>query len=158
MRKARTMSTGQPIKRVVQKHDDGCGMACVAMLAGVSYWVACETIFGSHQSDATSLADVRCALMDFGVQTPEHMTPFWDADYTQLRNHALLALDPRPNGQWHWAVWDAMRRRIVDPLKTPSKQPVVVGFLELSSTINITGPCADPVTAAETQTTPLRDR
>ena len=129
MRSMRSPRPDYRIKRVIQKHDDGCGIACLAMLAGVSYGEACDTIFGDSQGDSTSLEDLRWALKYYGLSTPERMTPFWEADYTQLRQHALLALDPAPNGQWHWAVWDALRKRIVDPLKRPSKHPIVVGHI-----------------------------
>ena len=59
------------IQRVFQKHEDGCGIACVAMLAGVSYEEACLAIFDDYQGDATSQDDLRWALMGFGFSVPK---------------------------------------------------------------------------------------
>lgn len=39
-------SRAWPMRRVIQQHEHGCGIACVAMLAGVSYATACFDIFG----------------------------------------------------------------------------------------------------------------
>ena len=118
-----------PIRRVFQQHDDGCGIACVAMLAGLSYDEVCLAIFGDHQGDATSLDDLRWALMGYGFRVPRRMTPFWEGLHKQLKQHALLALDPGPEAMWHWAVWDATGRRILDPLRWPPKKPTVVGHI-----------------------------
>jgi hypothetical protein len=124
-----TRSPLWPIRRVFQVHDDGCGIACVAMLAGISYRDACLEIFGDYQGDATSLEDLRWALMACGFRVPKRMTPFWERQHTQLKQHALLALNPGPDGMWHWAVWDAAQHRILDPLKRPLRRPTIVGHL-----------------------------
>ena len=129
MSSTRELTAPWAIRRVFQKHDDGCGIACVAMLAGVSYDAACLTIFGDYQGDATSLDDLRWALMSYGFRVPRRMIPFWEHQHTQLKQHALLALDPGPDGMWHWAVWDATHRRILDPLKRPPRRPTVVGHV-----------------------------
>ncbi len=157
MRNTRPARPDYRIKRVIQRHDDGCGIACVAMLANVSYRDACATIFGDQQGDATSLDDLRWAFRYYGLSTPERMIPFWECDYTQLRQHAVLALDPAPNGQWHWAVWDALRRRIVDPLKRPANQPVVIGLLPVNEA-TVTAACAAQVSAAAVRAGRAPDR
>ena len=123
---------GWTIRRVLQRHDDGCGIACVAMLAGVSYQEVCLKIFGDYQGDATSLDDLREALTSYGFRLPRRMTPFWEVCHTQVDQHALLALDPGPDGMWHWAVWDAHHRRILDPLKRPPRRPTVVGHITVT--------------------------
>jgi hypothetical protein len=95
---------------VFQEHDDGCGIACVAMLAGISYGEACRTIFDDAEGDAASFEDLRWALMAHGLRVPKRMTPFWEGWYTQLRQPALLAINPMANGMWHWAVWEGANR------------------------------------------------
>ena len=117
------------LRRVLQRHDHGCGIACIAMLAQVSYDEARAAIFGDTPCESTSLDDLRWALRYFGFRLPWRMTPFWEVCHTGLKQDALLALDPAPNGMWHWAVWDAEKRRILDPLKRPSSKPVVVGHI-----------------------------
>lgn len=121
-----------PLRRVFQQHDDGCGIACLAMLAGLSYQQACLAIFDDGQGDATSLDDLRWALMAHGFRVPKRMTPFWEGWYTRLDQHALLAVNPAPDGMWHWAVWDADSRRILDPLRWPARKPVIVGYLPVA--------------------------
>ncbi len=100
-----------------------------------SYREACLEIFGDYQGDATSLEDLRWALMAYGFRVPKRMTPFWERQHTQLKQHALLALDPGPDGMWHWAVWDAEQRRILDPLKRPPRRPTIVGHLVVQQRI-----------------------
>lgn len=98
------------------------------MLAGLNYGAARETIFGSTPADATSYEDLRWALRAHGVRVPRQITPFWVGWYSQLRQPALLAINPMANGMWHWAVWDPGGQRILDPLRRPPRNPVVVGY------------------------------
>jgi hypothetical protein len=120
-----------PIRRVFQKHDHGCGIACVAMLAGCSYDEARVAIFGDTAIDATSLEDLQLALSYFGLQPADRAIPFWEARYNQLSQPALLITNPDQHGNWHATVWDPGRRRILDPLKASGRSQVVVGHLAI---------------------------
>ncbi|UDL93474.1 hypothetical protein LGH83_12855 [Lichenihabitans sp. PAMC28606] len=108
------------------------GVACVAILAGISDREARRSLFGM---DATAIPDVHkigLALRYHGLRLAPDMTPFWEADYRDLPRHALLALDPWTprtcaTGLWPWAVWDANRKRILGPRKR--LRPMVVGHL-----------------------------
>ena len=127
-----TLSASWSLRRVIPQHEHGCGIACVAMLAGVSYATACFDIFGDGEGDATSLSDLCWALRDYGLRVARHATPFWAGSYTQLRQPALLIMNPDRFDTWHAAVWDAEHRRILDPLPRPAKRPVVVGYVEVA--------------------------
>lgn len=117
------------LQRVIQPYDHGCGIAAVATLAGLSYGRVSIDIFGDAEGDETSLDDLRRALIGYGFAVPRRMVPFWEGLYSQLKTHALLALDPDRFGTWHAAVWDGNRRRILNPLRVANKKPVVVGYL-----------------------------
>lgn len=114
------------MKLVHQRHRNDCGIACAAMLAGVSY---------EEASNAAAPLGKRRGLTN---ET---------AMYLILRNLGLkgkLPLVPgRANGQdailkcnrgtqrragvkrWHWCVWSATDQKILDPLDDGKVRPVL---------------------------------
>jgi hypothetical protein len=52
------------MKRITQLHENGCGAACVAMIAGVSYPEAVRRI-GTRS--VTSARQIRAALLSYGI-------------------------------------------------------------------------------------------
>ena len=96
---------------VVQEHPSGCGLASVAVLAGVGYDVArgvAESL-NIHAHDATLWSDttyVRTLLASFGLRAAAGERPFtsWDA----LPDVCLLAIKWRRvagRAFWHWVVF-----------------------------------------------------
>lgn len=94
----------------------GCGVACVAMVAGVSYWAACEAIFGPKppRRHSTYTADLRRGLNRLGINTTDRLKPLGGRSLTALAVDAIVKVNPRQDG-WHWVIWDAQRQRILDP-------------------------------------------
>jgi hypothetical protein len=66
VRLARSTGSG-PMRRVSQRRGNDCGVACVAMLAKVSYRRACNAVFGDERATYTSAHQLRNALRAFGV-------------------------------------------------------------------------------------------
>jgi hypothetical protein len=106
----------QPMRHILQKGDMDCGIACVAMLAGVGYFEALEA-FNDKESavEKGNLAPtLRDALIKLGHQPAKRLTKF--RGYDVLENDAILKVNPYTKGaDWHWVVWDAERTRILDP-------------------------------------------
>ena len=118
------------MKRVVQKDRDGCGVACVAMLAGVTYKQAKDVMFGDDSVSLTSTADLYYALKLFGKRPlGKRLIPLGTRRYRDLHANALLKVGKPGKSWWHWIVWDARRKGFLDP-NTPSvRRPRVTSYL-----------------------------
>jgi len=96
---------------VIQEETTGCGLACVAMLAGMSYAAVREAAaeLGIYAADEALFSDsayVRRLLAHFGVEADRKETPF--TAWAQLPDLALLATKQRFEAgrlYWHWAVF-----------------------------------------------------
>lgn len=99
------------IQTVVQQHESGCGLACVAMLSGRSYAAvrqrAAQLGIVAEDERLWSQTDyVRCLLADCGVAIAAEEQPFVSWDH--LPDLALLAIKYRRiEGRpfWHWVVF-----------------------------------------------------
>lgn len=96
---------------VVQEESSGCGIASVAMLAGVSYQQVKEKanalgIFAEDQKLWSQTGYVRRLLREYSIPASQKETPF--ASWDTLPNLALVSLkwhleDSQPF--WHWSVF-----------------------------------------------------
>jgi len=105
------------MRYVRQRTDTECGIACIAMLADVSYEDARQALFGpKHKGKGRTQKDqMRKALTGFGVITTKRLIRC--ARQPTLKRDALVRANVAPkSGNWHWAVWDARRQRFLDPL------------------------------------------
>jgi len=98
-----------------QKTKTDCGVACVAMLAGVSWAKARDALnFEKHETDfRTNKDSMSTALRRLGVITAERLVVCKNPERLQM--DALLRTNLLANGNWHWAVWDAKKQKILDP-------------------------------------------
>ena len=63
---------------------------------------------------------LRKALAVYGLERAHHLVPFRSTKYEDLEDNAILKVNPRRGGaEWHWVVWDAKRRRLLDPRDPP---------------------------------------
>lgn len=90
-------------RHVKQVDTVGCGVACVASLAGVSYKRALETaleLFAWSKCSRTQSGQLRDLLEAFGIKTLRgRAVRDWDA----LPLCSIVAINPRGN-DWHWVV------------------------------------------------------
>ncbi len=111
------------MKAVVQEHPSGCGIASVAVLAGIDYrqsQAAAEQL-GIHAADPRLWSDsayVRSLLRHHGIRCSAQETPF--VSWGSLPDTALLSIKwhlERGTPFWHWVVfWRSPRRPVVfDP-------------------------------------------
>lgn len=106
------------MRKVMQGHKRGCGVACVAMVVGLSYW---QTFHEfpldvqdriSRDIKGTTTGDLRKVLAAFGHKIPARRTPTkkWP------KEPCIAAVDVKRNGNWHWVIWTG--RRILDPARS----------------------------------------
>lgn len=99
------------MKAIIQEEQTGCGLACVAMLAGESYQAVREAAagLGIYASDEALWSDtdyVRRLLAHYGLEAAPGERPF--TSWAELPDCALLATKHHyENGRpfWHWAVF-----------------------------------------------------
>jgi hypothetical protein len=125
------------MKRISQLDEDGCGVACVAMIAGVSYHEARKRMFGDQNVTVTRTRELREALRDFGIACTGKLIPSTRRrHYKKLEQDAILKVKSLRSGKkdWHWMVWDNRRKRALDPEKEKDDRyvrPPVRSFLEI---------------------------
>jgi hypothetical protein len=98
------------------------------MLTGSSY----DDVIKYMGIGCTDARRIRNGLGHFGLKTAERMMSF--RSNKRYRRHTALPFDavlklvhPRihRDGGYHWVVWDARRRKILDPDDPPFKLPQV---------------------------------
>lgn len=113
----------RPLRRIVQKTGTACGLACVAMLARLSFrevaWLTREKlpkIFASkHQR--TYAKDLRVLLKALGWRLGRQVKC---RTWTRIPANALVAVQwKRKQDRWHWVVSsaDAQGSCFLDPRK-----------------------------------------
>ncbi len=103
--------TRRTIRPVLQLERTGCGIASVAVLAGVGYREAQRTArkMGIRAEDSrlwSETAYMRRLLREYGIRTAKVEMPF--SSWTQLPPVALLAIKwyrARGRAFWHWVVY-----------------------------------------------------
>ena len=134
------------MRPIVQKDCSGCGIACVAMLTGESYSTMRRQMFPEGNVTYTYVNDLRKALAKYDVGLAHRSFPFstsrrWNhpkgfesflEQEMYFTSDAILAINPSQNGStWHWVVWDARRRRILDPQEPPYKRIRPLSYLRV---------------------------
>lgn len=104
------------MKRVEQKRGTDCGVACVAMIAGITYETA-EEAMGLAVHSRTEVRDLRKALEKFGYNLGYRSIPATSEKLRCLHFDCILKTKPGPKSRnWHWMVWDSRTQSILDPL------------------------------------------
>lgn len=103
------------MKRVTQRERTDCGVACIAMVASVSYEDA-QKALGDAAHSRTQVADLRKALDKLGYCLGRRSIPIAPEKLQQLTFDCILKTKPGPkSGNWHWMVWDSNAQKILDP-------------------------------------------
>lgn len=95
------------MRRVLQEDSTGCGLACVAMVARVSYeevraWAVCELGFSAEGPFNTDVVDLRFMLAEYGYRLSRR-TVF--TAYGPISPLGILGLERCGSGEEdHWAV------------------------------------------------------
>jgi ABC-type bacteriocin/lantibiotic exporter with double-glycine peptidase domain len=111
------------MKLVIQKEKTGCGIASVAMLAGISYSKAkgiAEEI-GVYSDDSELCSDSSYVIklcQKLKIKISKDQTPF--KDWSSLPDRALLAIKWHQINRkafWHWSIFvrDQGEETVLDP-------------------------------------------
>lgn len=113
------------MERITQRKSNDCGVACVAMIiqryagcpAPSSYDAANAVMFGLEPAGYTSTRDLRRGLRAFGIQIGPRRIRFTKVSSQDmgLTFDAIIGTKATANGNWHWLIWDAAARNLLDP-------------------------------------------
>jgi len=97
------------MKRIIQEHGTGCGIACVAMIAGSTYaevMNVARQLFGwpaSQRSFYTSSGQLRQLLEVFRVPSQQGRAV---RNWSSLPDAAVVGINHNKNyDTWHWVVF-----------------------------------------------------
>jgi len=100
------------------------------MVVGASYAVVRTVMAGERSTINADTKDVVRALRGFGVELPRnHLVALRGRDFRTLDHDAILKVNVRKDGHWHWVVWDAENRRVLDPKRRPYRKIRATSYL-----------------------------
>jgi hypothetical protein len=118
------------MRRVQQKNESDCGVACVAMLARVSYDEAYTAVYGEGRKGLTSSGKLRATLTKLGRPPVEgRMVSKGTRTLSSLPHDALLKVQPLKCSTKHWVVWEKKRQMKLDPYHSTMRHEVVCYLL-----------------------------
>lgn len=130
------------MNRVLQEHKFGCGIACTAMIRGISYNEARDCFrlpvrICLDQLKGTSAKDVKDSLAGF-AKIPRSLTPYNGTIPISFQKDCLLVVDKgkRFKNRWHWCVYDSSSGLILDPSPKFTTEQVMSQFNDRLLTIN----------------------
>lgn len=113
------------MRLVLQRHSCDCGVACVAMICGVSYERALAAFPDAIQrrmvpgrKTGTSTVELSDACERLGVRLGRRARPLRKRDLASLSGPMILVvrLGSQPSSHnWHWVAYDGDRKRLFDP-------------------------------------------
>jgi ABC-type bacteriocin/lantibiotic exporter with double-glycine peptidase domain len=103
------------MRLVRQKGEDGCGIACVAMVASTDYKKAKRKLPDDWESKGTTKKQMLKWLRRCEISTckPKHIA---GKRYKEFKFDAVL--HGYLGDEKHWTVWDSKRKKLLDPYRT----------------------------------------
>lgn len=102
------------MKLVSQRRSNDCGVASLAMAAGISYEAARDAIWPTkipRTAFNTKTRQLREAAQRLGLDVSSKLIP-WAAPLPKS-GRAVVKVDPGPKGNWHWIAVEFKRRKVV---------------------------------------------
>lgn len=122
------------------KQDDGltCGIACYAMITGLTFKESFKKIKKRMNSHGLRTSDMVKALRaaKYKIVGSKRLRPVGKKSWNDLPSLSLVKVRPDdcPIHHWHWVVWNG--KKIYDPslgIKTSSEYPNnPISFLEIN--------------------------
>lgn len=107
------------IRRVQQGEEEGCGIACVAMVTGKTYLQAknifLERVFlQKERKPHTRHYQLRRALQKLGIVTEKRVFRNWRL----IESLSIVPINRRGDGGWHWVIFvpNGTRPYLLDPM------------------------------------------
>ncbi len=117
---------GRTVELIRQRHKSDCGIACAAMLAGVSYEEASDAAapLGKRRG-RTAETTMYLILRNLGLKGTLPMIPGC-ANGTNALLKCNRAERRRAGVKtWHWCVWSAAEQKIFYPLEDGKSRPIL---------------------------------
>jgi ABC-type bacteriocin/lantibiotic exporter with double-glycine peptidase domain len=86
------------MRRVKQRDNKDCGVACVAMLADISYESAFDKVYENGKVDHTEICDLKRALVSLGLKTAYRTVKIEKNNLEKLAVNAIVKTAPRRDG------------------------------------------------------------
>lgn len=107
------------IRRVQQGDEEGCGIACVAMVTGKTYlqtkkFFLERVLSPTDQKLHARHYQLRCALRKLRIQTEKKAFRNWRS----IETLSIVPINRREDGGWHWVVFvpHGAQPYILDPM------------------------------------------
>lgn len=121
------------MRTIRQEDENGCGVACVAMLAGVTYSEARTIVYPNGRAKLTNTKILRAALLQLGRKPlSETRISLRSKTLDDLDRDALIfvKMGKKGKGNGHWIVWDNAARKERDP--DDRKPYKIMGYLPVA--------------------------
>jgi ABC-type bacteriocin/lantibiotic exporter with double-glycine peptidase domain len=102
------------MRYVRQKHTTGCAIAAIAMLSGTGYDKVLKVVHPKRKPRQCACTSFEAALKGIDKLGLNYRFVFKKIDLHRLKNNAYISVTNK-NGGRHAVVWDASKRKIVDP-------------------------------------------
>ncbi|WP_352660945.1 cysteine peptidase family C39 domain-containing protein [Mesorhizobium australicum] len=119
------------MRLIKQQDENGCGVACVAMIACITYTLARQHMFGDRPGGYTSTGDLRRALAQLDIEAAPRLVRLKAQTPADLPFDAILKTNVKQDGEWHWVVWDSRRQLLLDPRVPPYRRYRHRSYLEI---------------------------
>lgn len=126
----------QALKRIPQRDwDNGdCGLACVAMVARVPYEKALHAFRklkgkGTTENFHTTHSQLQEMLAHLGHKTERFRFKSWRS----IEHHAIVKVNLKRSGSWHWVAFDAAREFATAHDPKPGKRKLIRDFRGLKA-------------------------
>ena len=122
--------------RLIRQPDENtCGVATVAMVAGVPFSAARKSIgWDEGEHDFTSLGMMLDALRGYSIVCGSRLRRGRNG-LAAITGNAVISFDPVKGAAFedtHWAVWDAKRGRLLDPDPDTDRSGAPFRYLEFA--------------------------
>lgn len=118
------------------KYTTDCGICCVAMIVDESRDEVkrkmCDLNCFNGNGYRTDYYDIKKALKAYGFK-PSNTCSAKELKSEQKK--AIVKINKKTNGYWHWVVYDPARKRtnrILDPAHKPVKKCKVVSYIRIN--------------------------
>jgi ABC-type bacteriocin/lantibiotic exporter with double-glycine peptidase domain len=105
------------MRHIFQRCESDCFPTCIAMVAGITHSAAIELVHPRHQKGndyATSLLEGAKALRRLGFVVWPRLNVH---SFASIKNNAIISVHFKCEEFGHVVVWDANKKRILDPYK-----------------------------------------
>jgi ABC-type bacteriocin/lantibiotic exporter with double-glycine peptidase domain len=123
------------MKRVYQRTMTDCGIACVAMVANVSYKKARAAFKGRrpNKRHGTTTLDLHNALKNLGFKSNKRLSPFKHKEPSDFNTKLIIKESYTKYAKdWHWVVWNPYKKVIWSPTKNIEVWGRLTSYIKIS--------------------------